>query len=141
MKLKYLNKLSEKELNKIANELDFYFYENGLFKGSSTYVVEERVEFASWNQDYSSKEDYEYNTMEINDFEILDLDHNFEYQREKQLKFETIMKQKFKNTNYEKDAKDYFVKKRIDQIEKNKQQIKELENQNKELEDETEIEN
>jgi len=136
MKLKYLNKLSEKELNKIANKLDFYFYEKAFAKGSSTYVVEERVEFTSWNQDYSSKEDYEYDTMEINDFEILDLDYNFEYQREKQLKFETIMKEKFKNTNYEKDAKDYFVKKRIQEIEKNKQQIKEIEEKNKALEDE-----
>ena len=134
MKLKYLNKLSEDELIQVASELDFQFSADGFRKGSSMDIEEDCVTFSSWDEDYSSSKDYEYNSMTINDFEVFDLDYRFDYQKQKQLKFKAIMEEKFKDTDYKKDAEKYFTKKKEEQIEKNKQKIKELEEENKELE-------
>jgi hypothetical protein len=134
MKLKYLNKLNQEQLTEIGYELDFQFYADGSRKGSTISVTKDSVNFSSWDENYFSSKDYDYNSMTINDFEVFGLDYRFDWQKEKQFKFAAMMEEKFKDTNYKKDAEKYFIKKKEKQIEENKKQIEELERQNKELE-------
>ena len=102
-KLKYLNQLTEEELKNIGSELDFRFISEGFRCGSSLTVRENIVVFSSWDENYRSSDDYDYNTLRLNDFEIIGTEYEFDFQVEKQVKFVKMMAKKIKETNKKKE--------------------------------------
>lgn len=134
MDLKYLNKLSKEELEKIAGVLKFQSFGKGYRKGSSIRVEKDCVIFTSWDEDYSSPKDFDYNIIKINDFLVLGLNLAFDYQKEIYYNYQNYMLSKFYGTEYEKDREAYFKHLNQLKIESNKQKIKQLEKENQDLE-------
>lgn len=134
MKLQYLNQLSEKELKSIGSKLGFQFYTQSYRKGFGISVKDDYVEFSSWDENYSSSKDYDYNTLRINDFQIIGLDLKFQFNMKKQENFEKIMEEMFVKTNYKKDREKFYDLQKQEKINEYKQKINEYQKKISELE-------
>ncbi len=70
-KIQFLRNFSKEQLMDIAEELGFYYIEDGFRKGSSLEVGEDCIIAQSWDNDYSSHADYDGDFIIFNDHEVL----------------------------------------------------------------------